>query len=64
MEVRRRDLARWIASHSPELPDAINDHGVRYRWIGINGVGWVNDGPPRGSEPIVVDDPWPKKKGA
>jgi hypothetical protein len=50
---------RLAFGNSKGLPFAVNDGGVRKEWVGI---GWLEDGKPRGDEVFVLDGP-PKLAG-
>lgn len=46
------ELAHQSVANSPDLPRLVNDFGKRRRWVGI---GWVDEGPALGSEPVQVN---------
>jgi len=50
--IGREELARLAFCNSTKLPWTIELDGNRYQWVGI---GWVNEGEPRGDEVLVVD---------
>jgi len=49
--ITRSELARLTFCNSKKLPLAVNDGGVRKEWVGI---GWIEDGKPRGDEVLVI----------
>lgn len=51
--ITRSELARLAFCNSNKLPLAVNDGGVRKEWVGI---GWIEDGKPRGDEVLVIDE--------
>ena len=51
--IERERLARLSFTNSPKLPLVVSDGGVRKEWVGI---GWVEDGPSRGDEVVVLDE--------
>ena len=51
--ISRSELVRLSICNSEQLPQLINDQGIRKRWVGI---GWCDEGPPKGDEVILVDD--------
>jgi hypothetical protein len=50
--ITRAELQRLAFSNSPRMPQVVNDGGLRKQWVGI---GWVTEGPARGTETLVVD---------
>lgn len=49
--IQRDELARLAFRNSRRLPQAIDEDGVRYEWVGI---GWIDCGKARGDEVKVV----------
>ena len=49
----RAELAWLAACNSPDLPSPVEMGGERLRWVGI---GWVNEGPARGDETLVLEN--------
>ena len=51
--ITRSELARLAFCNSKKLPLVVNDSGLRKEWVGI---GWIEDGKPRGGEVLVIDE--------
>lgn len=52
-------LARYSFSNSKKLPQYVNDRGRRLHWVGI---GWIDVGPAKPSDTVVVR-PWEPEVG-
>jgi hypothetical protein len=46
-------LKRLEFTNSKDLPQVVVAGGKRLRWVGI---GWVDEGEPKGNETLVVED--------
>lgn len=51
--ISREKLSRLAFCNSKDLPGFIELDGERLAWVGI---GWVNEGKPKGDEVLVVED--------
>lgn len=49
--IERPTLARMAFCNSPKMPQVVDDHGQRRRWVGI---GWITEGPADGTEEARV----------
>lgn len=45
------ELNRLVNINSPDIPDTIEVGGIRKRWTG---VGWVDEGKPKGDEVLIT----------
>jgi hypothetical protein len=50
--ITRAELSRLAFCNSDRLPQVVEMDNQRFQWVGI---GWVNEGSPRGDEVLVVD---------
>jgi len=51
--IKRNELERLVTCNSKNLPELVNDNGVRYRWVGI---GWINEGASLGDETMILEN--------
>lgn len=51
--ISRSELHRLAFCNSKRLPHLVEMEGCRFQWVGI---GWVNEGKPKGDETLVTEN--------
>lgn len=57
--IRISELSRLAFCNSERLPTVVECNGKRLQWVGI---GWVDEGKPRGDETLVINEETDEQK--